>query len=305
MQPDQGPYPPDPQAPPPAPPYKEDRPDCDDDDDKVKCNRDAILEQLKTEQQQNEAEAARRKALAEKLLADVAALQTSSADIDSVVNGYRKDYPRLRCEVGNFRCYFDQKRKELKERLSHEEREIIEGKIRAVDQGIGVLDAKVQSLEKLDELLLKGGANDSVQYAQILVQNKSTGPGGTVDKLKAYEALKGFHAKVLADLERLTGWKKDIDDAIAKPDLKAAWFFLYDFGKLLRDLEERLEKYPPPKLAEALNRAWCELAQAREALREAEGMLNDRTVDLQKKKAALQEARSTRRARILEILGKL
>ena len=309
MQPDQGtPYPPGPQAPPPAQPHDEESPESQEGYGKLDCegdiNRDEILWNLRAAQQKNQTEADRLKALAAKLQADVEALQTSSKDIDAVVDGYRKDYPRIRCEVGNHRCFYDQKRKELEDRLSAAERQAILDKIGTVDGQISDLGGTVQTLEERDKLRLKGGFSHSVQSAQIIVENKSTGPGGTGDRLKAYEALKGFHAKVLADLAKLDGWKKDIDDAIAKSDLRAAWFFLYDFGTLLKDLEERIDSYDPKTLAKALDRAWCELAQAREALREAEGRLNDRTVELQKTKTALEEARSTRRARILEAIHK-
>jgi hypothetical protein len=309
MQPDQGtPYLPGSEAPPPAPPYDEESPEAQEDCGKLDCdgeiNREVILEDLKRAQQNNEAEAARRKALAAKLQADVEALQTSSQDIDSVVDGYRRDYPRIRCEVGNYRCYYDQKVKEVEGLLSDEERHAIQQKIGAVDSYISDLSGTVLTLEEKDKLRLKGGFNASVQSSQIIVENKSTGPSGTNDKLKAYEALKGFHAQVLADLKKLEGWKKDIDEAIGKSDLRAAWFFLYDFGTLLTNLEERIDHYDPKTLAKALDRAWCELAQGREALRDAEAGHNDRTVTLVKTKATLEDARKNRRTRILEIIHK-
>ncbi len=309
MQPDQGtPYLPGSEAPPPAPPADVEVPEPPEDDDKIKCgdviNRDEILGNLRTAQQYNQQEAERRKALAAKLQADVEALQTSSQDIDSVVDGYRRDYARIRCEVGNYRCYYDQKLTEVEGLLSKAERDAILEKIGSVDSYISDLSGTVLTLEEKDKLRLKGGFNGSVQSSQIIVENKSTGPNGINDKLKAYEALKGFHAQVLADLKKLEGWKKDIDEAIGRSDPRAAWFFLYDFGTLLTNLEERIDQYDPKALAQALDRAWCELAQAREALRDAEARHNDRTVTLVKTKATLEDARKNRRTRILEIIHK-
>lgn len=306
MQPDSGtPYPPGQQAPPPAPPSDAELPEPPEEggeDYADDYNRDRVLWKLKADLQENQKEADRLKKLADTLQIDVEALQKSSQEIDSVVDAYRKEYKKIRSDLGTLRCYFDQKYAEVGNAISDKDRAEVERKIEEVDSFIADLAKDVQGLTGLDEVRLKGGPNGSVQSAGIDAANASGGPGGADDMAKVYEALKGFHKQVTEDLKKLDGWKKDIDEAIAKPDLPVAWFLLLDFKALLTDLEKRVNDNDPKRLSDRLDRAWCELVKARQALRDFEATLNDRTFALKTRKSSLEDATKTRRTRILDAI---
>ena len=300
-----GPPPPDPTGAPPDPTGEIQEPSQE---AQIGCggelNRDQILRDLKGKLQESQKEADRLKKLAEKLQTDVDSLQKTSQEIDSVVDGYRKDYRRIRSDLGTFRCWFDQKYAELSDSIPAHDRQEVARKRKEVDDYIALLDRTVRNLAKQDELRLAGGANDSVQYAEIQVTNAATGPGGADDKAKAYEALKSFYKQVLDDLKKLEGWKKDVEDAIVKEKPRVAWFLLLDFQDLLGNLETRVDETPPHVLSRKLDHAWCELVNARRRLLDAEATRNARVFNLETTKKALEEARKTRRDRILEAIGR-
>lgn len=224
---------------------------------------------------------AQQKTRADELKADVAVVDKSYQEIDKALMEYEQVYEDIRCEIEKHKKYADEVSGNFNSLSDKSTIDKYWSDVTGAGGKFDSLKTKINNLNAKEAVMPAGDA--TVQAAQNEHANKAA---DLEQKQKAYDDKKSEVASLQKSLKELAGLQKSINENL-NDKKKIAYVYFLDYEVKRLDIQNKFETYKQNPLSKTLFQAWQDLLNAREAAREAEKSINQKTEKLAKKQKEL------------------